>query len=149
MDSYSANLGEPDPSGQPESRELIELALRCDERAPRLARDAFDGVEGLDGVRAVARLVVSELVSNAVRHSGSAAGDLIQVHASRRDGALAVSVTDGGFSGTTPRVRSVDDEKLGGLGLSIVENLSARWGWRRTAEDRCLVWAELSLGSSD
>jgi signal transduction histidine kinase len=132
-------------TGRPAAVALMELALSCDLAAPRLARNAFDLVQGLDGVREDALLVMSELVSNAVRHSGGGVGDVIRVDASERDGLLTLSVTDPGTSGATPRLRPHAPDESGGLGLSIVAKLSSRWGTERTAGDRCLVWAELAI----
>jgi hypothetical protein len=140
--------GESDGVARSESVEL-RLAVRCDVAAPRLARKAFDVIEGIDAVRDSARLVVSELVSNAVRHSGCVASDLSQVRVSRRDGFLTVAVTDRGMAGGTPRMRPHQPDGRGGLGLSIVAKLSSRWGTRRTAGDCCLVWAELAIGPGD
>lgn len=126
--------------------EVMNLAVRCDSHAPRLARNAFDLVEGIDGVRDDVRLVVSELVSNAVKHSGCAADDLIQVHASRRDGILTLSVTDRGVSGDMTSIRLQGAEGRGGRGLPIVQALTSRWGTERTPGKCFLVWAELPLG---
>lgn len=50
--------------------DVVRLSLRCDVRAPRLASEAFDSAGGIVEVRDEARLVATELVSNAVRHSG-------------------------------------------------------------------------------
>ena len=131
------------------SVDLLRLAVRCDPHAPRLARKAVDGVEGIDGVRADARLVVTELVSNAVRHSGCAASDLIQVQASRRDGLLEILVTDQGVSGLTPRIPPERADGTGGRGLAIVANLSSRWGTLRIAGDCRVVWPELALNPAN
>ncbi|HEX6287378.1 MAG TPA: ATP-binding protein [Acidimicrobiia bacterium] len=78
-------------------------------------------------------LVVSELVSNSVRHSESAEIDLI-VRA--QDGHIRVEVSDEG-PGFTP-----DAPRGEGLGLAIVEKLAERWGL--VSGERFTVWAELS-----
>lgn len=78
-------------------------------------------------------LVVSELVSNSVRHSESEEIDLI-VRA--QDGHIRVEVSDEG-PGFTP-----DAPRGEGLGLTIVEKLAERWGL--VSGDRFTVWAELS-----
>lgn len=124
--------------------EVMRFAVNCDVDAPGLARKAFDAVAGIDDVREDARLVVTELVSNAVRHSGCAASDLIQVLARLRDGVLEVAVTDLGVSRSTPRLRLHQVDGGGGLGLRIVASVSIRWGTMR-AEDNCrTVWADLA-----
>jgi anti-sigma regulatory factor (Ser/Thr protein kinase) len=79
-------------------------------------------------------LVVSELVTNAVRHGSS---DGIDLKVAKRGGRIRVEVTDHG-SGF-----SVDDPRGDGLGLNIVERLADSWGMK-TGKDKFTVWAELS-----
>jgi serine/threonine-protein kinase RsbW len=68
-------------------------------------------------------LIVSELVTNAVRHG---TGDII-CHAVLLDaGRCCVSVLDGGVGQPQIVPRSVDD--VGGLGLVIVKQLAVEWG---------------------
>ena len=77
---------------------------------------------GLGDYAEDAEMVTSELVTNAVKHSGALKFGLAG------SGAVAVIVAD---SSTNPPVRRdlcVDSEH--GRGLSIVDALSARWGWR-------------------
>jgi signal transduction histidine kinase len=78
-------------------------------------------------------LIVSELVSNSVRHSKSTEIDLT---VSTQDGRIRVEVSDDGpgFTHETPRGE--------GMGLAIVEKLSERWGL--VSDGRFTVWAELS-----
>lgn len=77
-------------------------------------------------------LIVSELVSNSVRHSESTEIDL-KVEA--QDGHIRVEVSDDGpgFTHDTPRGE--------GMGLTIVEKLAERWGL--VSGERFTVWAEL------
>ena len=147
--SIHVDAGQPGPSAAPDSVKLFQLAVHCDARAPALARHAFDLVQGIDRVREHARLVVTELVTNAVRHSGSAAADLINVRASRRPGILEIAVTDRGLSRGTPRILPHQQDESGGLGLPIVAKLAAQWGTLRTPDDHCLVWAELAMSPTD
>jgi nitrate/nitrite-specific signal transduction histidine kinase len=78
-------------------------------------------------------LLVSELVSNSVRHSQS---EGIDVRVQSFDGSIRVEISDDGpgFTDDTPRG--------GGMGLMIVEKLSDRWGF--VSGDKFTVWAELS-----
>jgi len=82
-------------------------------------------------------LVVSELVSNSVRHSQS---HDIDVRVEALDGHIRVEVSDEGpgFARDQPRGE--------GLGLGIVESLAERWGM--VAGEQFTVWAELSLTSN-
>jgi len=69
-----------------------------------------------------AALVVSELVTNALRHG---AGTVV-LRASFVDGLLNVAVTDSGDD--LPHQLPIDPERIGGLGLHIVERVSGQWG---------------------
>jgi anti-sigma regulatory factor (Ser/Thr protein kinase) len=69
-----------------------------------------------------ALLVVSELATNALRHG---LGD-VAVRAAIEDGELQLSVTDSGSE--LPELQPIDPTRVGGLGLRIVDELSAAWG---------------------
>ncbi|TDB79592.1 ATP-binding protein [Actinomadura sp. KC216] len=69
------------------------------------------------------RMVVSELVTNAVRH---ACTDEVRVDAYADDGAYVVEVWDG--DETVPVVGRPGRDALSGRGLMIVGELVARWG---------------------
>lgn len=79
-------------------------------------------------------LVVSELVSNSVRHGAS---DGIDVKVTARAGRIRIEVSDHGPG------FAADDPRGDGLGLSIVEKLADRWGMQ-DGRQRFTVWAELS-----
>jgi len=87
-------------------------------------------------------LLISELVTNCVRHAGLAEGtDQIKVHAAVAPERLRIEVCDTG-EGFTPgaaRVRSYEAGD-GGLGLVLLDRLSAVWGVA-TGDGVC-VWAE-------
>lgn len=88
-----------------------------------------------------ASLVVSEMVTNALLHAGSA----IDVEASYADGSLLVRVSDA--SPHEPRLRTYGDEARTGRGLHLVESLTDAWGFER-AEVGKTVWARISTVSS-
>lgn len=90
-----------------------------------------------------AAVVVSELLSNALRHARPLPGDVPQVKAAwtRIGDTVEVAVTDGGAV-TEPRNRPPALSSLGGRGLGIVETLSQSWGTRRE-ESSSTVWALL------
>lgn len=77
---------------------------------------------GGDALRDDAALVVSELVTNAIRHG---AGTVV-LRASLGDGRLNLAVTDSGDA--LPRQLPIDAERIGGLGLHIVERVAGGWG---------------------
>ena len=94
---------------------------------------------GCGNVAEDAELVVSELVTNALRH----ASGRIELTALLLDEALVVSVSDG--DQPLPRLRRVRDSDEGGRGLQLVAMLASRWGSRVTPEGK-VVWCELPLG---
>ena len=86
-----------------------------------------------------AALVVSELLSNAIRHARPLPGSLVEVTWALNGGSVEISVSDGG-SATRPRPASPSLSSLGGRGLAIVEHLSCRWGVSM-GDARTTVWA--------
>ena len=88
-----------------------------------------------------AMLLTSELVTNAVRHSGHGSEEPIELSVSVDAHLLRVRVRDRGpgFDPDT-RVRSGH----GGWGLDLVRRLSSRWGVDRT-RDGTDVWFEIDL----
>lgn len=82
-------------------------------------------------------LVVSELVSNSVRHGRTAD---IDIKVTTDEQWIRIEVTDDG-----PGFRA-DAPRGDGLGLAIVEKLSEEWGMRG-ADHRFTVWAELAADS--
>jgi serine/threonine-protein kinase RsbW len=88
-----------------------------------------------------ARIVVSELVANSVRHARPLAdGNLLVAWSAEGDG-VQVSVTDGG-SPTRPRSVHSPSSALAGRGIAIVEALSRRW-WTESSSSRSTVHALL------
>ncbi len=103
----------------------LDLPLGVD--APAAARHAIMAVLGGWGFRderwlAAAAVVVSELVTNAVRHGGGAVAFTVESH----DEQVVLCVADG--SSVVPRHRDPDD--VGGRGLAVIEALSTGWGVR-------------------
>jgi two-component sensor histidine kinase len=92
-----------------------------------------------------AGLVLSELISNALRHATPLPGSLIGVSWCVNDDCIEVAVSDGGGA-TVPMVNKPAANALGGRGLGIVDRLSLRWGVH-TRQDgtETTVWAALPL----
>jgi anti-sigma regulatory factor (Ser/Thr protein kinase) len=91
-------------------------------------------------------LILSEFVTNALRHARALTSDTIRVSWSLTgDGLLRIEVTDGG--GTTRPVTkpySMSVSSQAGRGLEIVDRLADRWGSQREESgDEYTVWAEL------
>jgi anti-sigma regulatory factor (Ser/Thr protein kinase) len=92
------------------------------------------------------RLLVSELVTNAVRHAGLRDEDRIRLLAILRGGALRVEVHDPG-SGFERRPPELDPARASGWGLYLVEELSDRWGMDGSAPGT-RIWFELDAGEA-
>jgi anti-sigma regulatory factor (Ser/Thr protein kinase) len=88
-----------------------------------------------------AEIVVSELVSNAVRHARALPDGTLRVHWKVKAGVVEVEVTDGGGD-RTPRPAPRTIWAPSGRGLRIVRSLAHEWG---VTEDRTgsTVWASL------
>jgi anti-sigma regulatory factor (Ser/Thr protein kinase) len=112
----------------------------------RLAADLF--AAGIfDSAICDAALVVSELLSNAIRHARPLPGSQLQVTWILAAGSVEVAVRDGGGH-TRPHAGHPSLSALGGRGLGIVEHLSARWGMRDD-DGGLTVWAVLPAPSAD
>jgi anti-sigma regulatory factor (Ser/Thr protein kinase) len=118
----------------------IERRLSVTPEAAAEARHALADVTLDDGRERDVRLLVSELVTNAVRHANLAAGDVILLVIDVGDQMLRVEVHDpgGGFVPTAP---APDPARPSGWGLYLVAELADRWGV--DSDDRTLVWFEL------
>jgi anti-sigma regulatory factor (Ser/Thr protein kinase) len=88
-------------------------------------------------------LVISELLSNALRHAEPLPGSTIRVAWSIDGDSVRVSVSDGGGP-TVPELGEPTQAATGGRGLRIVQKLSRRWGTSR-GDDGATVWAEVPL----
>jgi serine/threonine-protein kinase RsbW len=120
----------------------LERTLAVSPEAASEARHALDEFEEeitAHRMRDV-RLLVSELVTNAVRHANLAEGDVIGLVVELADHALRVEVHDPG-GGFVPSAPSPDPVRPSGWGLYLVAELADRWGV--DSEDRTLVWFEL------
>jgi Anti-sigma regulatory factor (Ser/Thr protein kinase) len=84
-------------------------------------------------------LVMSELLSNALRHAHPLPSGQVRVAWDFSDGNVEVRVSDGGAA-TAPRAGRATLSSLGGRGLGIVEYLAESWGVRYDG-DCTTVWA--------
>jgi len=89
-----------------------------------------------------ALLLVSELVSNSVRHSGVPEGEDVVVRVRLWQDGFRLEVEDPGRSGVIAP-KAPDVLRGGGMGLQLVQTLSERWGVTRAAEGPTCVWAQL------
>ncbi|MFJ3235136.1 amino acid permease [Streptomyces sp. NPDC086787] len=92
---------------------------------------------GLDELSFTTELVVSELVTNAIRYVGGP----IQVRLIR-DRTLICEVSDTGH--TTPNLRHAASDDEGGRGLFIIAGMTHLWGTRYTSTGK-IIWTEQTL----
>ena len=124
---------------------VVELELEPEpESAPR-ARQAFSTLrDGIDpDVYSDLELVLTELVTNSVRHGGGPSGGSIRVRAAMRGALLRIEVSDPGAGFDPGRPHPAADGS-GGWGLYIAERLADRWGVEREME-HTTVWVEKDL----
>ena len=115
------------------------LDIARDARAPVVARRVLDDVASdFEPARLEdARLLLTELVTNSVRHGQ---GDHVRVILDRQDGdVLRCEVVDDGH-GFLPIARARSEDQIGGWGLQLVERMATSWGVR---EGSTHVWFEL------
>jgi anti-sigma regulatory factor (Ser/Thr protein kinase) len=115
-------------------------------RAPALARDVVSRrckQLDLDGSLAQTMiLLVSEVVTNAVRHSEGDAAAPIGFVASFGESTIRVTVTDAG-EGFVARPRERGSTR-DGYGLYLLEKAATRWGVESNGDTQ--VWFELARG---
>jgi len=92
---------------------------------------------GLEDMIPITELLVSELVTNALRYSPGAVTLRIV-----REGALVCEVGDN--SAALPRLRQAGRDDENGRGLQVVSQFASRWGARRTRTGK-VVWCEQPL----
>ena len=113
----------------------ITLKVEPNVEAPRVSRGLLAELkDDLEPRFNDVALVLSELVTNSVRHAG--AEDEISVELETSEENIRVEVTDHGpcFSKEGPR--------NGGMGLDIVDKIADRWGVDNNGI--CTVWVEIS-----
>ena len=121
----------------------VELRLAATVEAARIARHLVDAAcrsWRLDHLCAPATLIISELVSNAVRHAGT---DL-RVTAAYQGDHLRLSVHDGSWRPPVPPADPRDRVPLpeGGRGLFLIDVYASGWGSTPTSDGKT-VWATL------
>jgi anti-sigma regulatory factor (Ser/Thr protein kinase) len=116
---------DPDPDGSG----AVTFTLKAVQDASRIARERVRAMRGPVAHLPDLELLLSELVSNVVRHSGMAKGEPIAVSITAGPGHVVAEVTDRGrgFQGDVvmPEGRPPYE---GGYGLVLVDRIATRWG---------------------
>lgn len=90
-----------------------------------------------------ARLIISELVANSIRHAQPLPDGNLGISWSLDPRGVQVAVTDGG-SATQPRRVDAPASALAGRGMALVEDISISW-WAERTRARSTVYAVLSM----
>jgi anti-sigma regulatory factor (Ser/Thr protein kinase) len=109
----------------------------------RRAVAAGDGVLPA-AVREDVLLLVTELVTNAVRHARIGPDRPVRVDVRRSVGSVRVEVADRGAGFTQVATPCRPRDEPGGSGVFLVEQISHRWGVDATAPGTC-VWFEIDF----
>ncbi|MGH3332772.1 MAG: ATP-binding protein [Nocardioidaceae bacterium] len=90
-----------------------------------------------------ARVIISELVGNSIRHAQPLPDGNILITWTPEESGLQLSVTDGG-SPTRPRKVNAPASALAGRGMAIVETLAISW-WAEQTRSKSTVHAVLPM----
>ncbi|GAA2600348.1 ATP-binding protein [Streptomyces tubercidicus] len=128
----------------------VQLDVRPDPaevgRARRWARSrlAGSGIGVDEPLAETLILLISELVTNAVVHTGAAAELRIFFSGSGAVvGTVRVEVVDA--CARPPRQRHADGDDTNGRGLELVDGLADRWGWQQEGAGK-RIWCEVDRG---
>ncbi|MGI5376215.1 ATP-binding protein [Streptomyces sp. CA-251387] len=130
----------------------VQLEIRPDPaevgRARRWARSrlAGSGIGADEPLAETLILLVSELVTNAVVHTGCPAVLRLSLPgAAQESTTVRLEVAD--RSDRAPVPRCADDDATGGRGLALVDGLADRWGWSSEGAGK-RIWCELDRAAA-
>lgn len=114
-------------------------------RARRWARSrlAGSGIRVDEPLAETLILLISELVTNAVVHTGCPAV-LRMLFGAADDGTVRVEVADA--SACPPKPRHAEGDDTNGRGLELVDGLADRWGWQSEGAGK-RIWCEVDRGA--
>ena len=129
-------------AGAADAVDLGRLIVAAGPDAAHIARSAIAGwLSGRvsDRVLSDAKLLVSELVTNSVRHAGVLPGARVRISAGALDDVVRMEVGDDGDGDVTRRKPSPDGSS--GMGLNLLDAIATRWGVTHVGGTQ--VWYEL------
>jgi anti-sigma regulatory factor (Ser/Thr protein kinase) len=131
-----------EPPLAPAHARRISVHFDADPAAAASARDALLALDDRVDPELMGdvRLLVSELVTNSVRHSSAPRRDRVEMDVWVDSSTIRVEVRDSG-TGFEPQQRAPDRSTPGGWGLFLVQRLTDRWGVACNHMTR--VWFEI------
>jgi PAS domain S-box-containing protein len=134
--------GGNDPFSNLPSR--INVQMEANLKSIATARRVLAQLEGLvpeDKIETL-RLLISEVVSNAIKHTGASDKESVELSLEVQRGKLRVEVTDPGV-GFQASDRELHEDQESGWGLWFVQEMTDRWGTSR--EEGSTVWFEIDI----
>ena len=124
--------------------EESRVSFRPHETAPAMGRRVLDGLADRVPRSALddARLLLSELMTNAIRHAGLADEETISVLIRTTGTELHIEVADRG-RGFDVEPSAPNPTAGTGWGLFLLDRLADSWGTRHDASDGAQVWFTL------
>ena len=127
----------------------LHVSLATEPTAPGIGRRSIEVIQSFADSAVVddVKLLVSELITNSVKHAAAGVGGRIDLVVEVLEDTVLVSVRDtgGGFE-HRPRRRG---SRRSGWGLFLVQELSDRWGIERLADEGTAVWFEIARHSPE
>jgi len=124
----------------------LDVALPAEPRSVARARrlvDVLPPIDSRDGLFLDLRLVLSELIANAILHGAEKPAGTVGVGLDLDPERLRIEVTDGGGGFDPDRRAPLDAERPAGRGLHLVDALCDRWGVELRGPT--CVWVEFDL----
>jgi anti-sigma regulatory factor (Ser/Thr protein kinase) len=120
----------------------IRFTLPAKAVAPSIARGTLDPLQSrlAEDTYFTVQLLVTELITNSLRHARFSEHDAIQIQVDIDDRRTHVSVCDPGGD-KQPKLLEQDLEATGGRGLFLVDAMADQWGIK--TNHRTCVWFEL------
>jgi two-component sensor histidine kinase len=127
-------------------RSELRWSYRAIPESPSLARKGLGVLKASLDAAAFDRLalLVTELITNSIKHAGLGPNDLIEVRVELQGSSLHAQVSDSGV-GFSPENRDVEPWALCGRGLTLLRKLAHRWG---TTNSGSTVWFDLPVKQS-
>ncbi|HEX6651269.1 MAG TPA: ATP-binding protein [Thermoleophilaceae bacterium] len=131
-------------AGRRSFRRSFRPELGAAAEARRELEDLFPAVD--DDLLDRSRLVLTEVITNSVKHARLTPSQPIDVQAALLTAVLRIEVTDDGIGFLPPATSPERGSAAGGWGLWLIDQLADRWGVDCSHSTR--VWVEFDRGRS-